>query len=143
MDQTSMPELARRIFASQPFTQLLGAELIKASESGVTMELPLRRELQQQHGFAHGGVISYLADNSLTFAGGMALNDDALTSEFKINYARPAKGARLRAQAEAVSVSGKQAICQCRIWSVDDDRETLCAVAQGTIVRVSGSPGRS
>ncbi len=143
MDRTSMPELARRIFASQPFTQLLGAELIKASESGVTMELPLRRELQQQHGFAHGGVISYLADNSLTFAGGMALNDDALTSEFKINYARPAKGARLRVQAEAVSVSGKQAICQCRIWSVDDDRETLCAIALGTIVRVPGSPGQS
>ena len=138
-----MPDLARRIFADQPFTQLLGAELIEASENGVVMELPLRKELQQQHGFAHGGVISYLADNSLTFAGGMALNGDALTSEFKINYARPANGARLRVRAEAVSVSGKQAICRCQIWSLDDARETLCAVAQGTIVRVSGSPGRS
>lgn len=137
-----MLDLARQIFANQPFTQLLRAELIEASENGVVMELPLRKELQQQHGFAHGGVISYLADNSLTFAGGMALNGDALTSEFKINYARPAKGPRLRVRAEAVSVSGKQAICRCQIWSLDDVRETLCAVAQGTIVRVPGGGAR-
>lgn len=143
MDQTSILAFAQQIFANQPYTQLLQAELIEASENGVVIELPMRKDLQQQHGFAHGGVISYLADNALTFAGGLALNGDALTSEFKINYARPAKGVRLRAHAEAVSLSGKQAICQCKIWSLDDDEETLCALAQGTIVRVSTGASRS
>lgn len=33
-------------------------------------KFPLRDEHLQQHGFVHGGVISYLADNALTFAGG-------------------------------------------------------------------------
>ncbi|MGP5081274.1 hypothetical protein ACTXJ8_05620 [Corynebacterium variabile] len=32
--------------------------------------------MTQQHGFFHGGVLSYLADNSLTFAGGTAPGDD-------------------------------------------------------------------
>jgi uncharacterized protein (TIGR00369 family) len=93
-----------------------------------------RPELQQQHGFIHGGVISYLADNALTFAGGLALGGDALTAEYKINYAKPAVGDMLVARAKAVVTTRRQAVCQCSIFVVREDEERLVAVAQGTIV---------
>lgn len=137
MEPDTMLDLAQAIFAKQPFTRYLGAELAELSDTGAIIQLRLREELQQQHGFAHGGVLSYLADNAITFAGGMALSSDALTSEFKINYLRPAQAPLLRAEAGAVSVSGRQAVCQCSIYAIDDLDKTLCALAQGTVVRIS------
>ena len=59
-------------------------------------------QLKQQMGFAHGGVVSYLADNALTYAGGTAMRVPVVTSEYKINYVRPAVGDRLVARARAV-----------------------------------------
>ncbi len=125
---------ARQIFEAQPFTCLLGANLEKARQEEVVISLPLRRDLFQQHGFAHGGVISYLADNSITFAGGIALGGDALTAEFKINYIRPAKGEKLVARAKLIHAGRRQAVCQCEIFVRNGADERLCAHASGSVV---------
>ena len=76
MNEDAVFDMAKRVFAAQPFTVLLGAELVEAGAGFATIALPLRDVLKQQHGFAHGGVVSYLADNALTFAGGLALGGD-------------------------------------------------------------------
>lgn len=128
---------ARRVFAAQPFSQFLGAELTACRPGTAELKLPVEEHLTQQHGFVHGGVISYLADNSLTFAGGLALGGNALTSEFKINYLRPARGTHLIARAEAKSRGKRQAVCQCEVFATKGDEETLCALAQGTVVAAS------
>jgi uncharacterized protein (TIGR00369 family) len=88
--------------ASQPFSRLLGATLVHYSESGTELHIPIADELKQQHGFVHGGVISYAADNALTFAGGSALGAAVVTAEFKINYLRPASGTLLIARASVI-----------------------------------------
>ena len=95
------------ILAVQPFSRLLGVEIGAVAPGRVELRLAMKPELLQQHGFAHGGVLSYLADNALTFAGGTALASDALTSEYKINYLRPAVGELLIARAEAVIGKGR------------------------------------
>lgn len=127
---------ATQVFNSQPFSVHLGARLRQASADLVEIELPLTPELTQQHGFAHGGVVSYLADNAITFVGGLSLQSDALTSEFKINYVRPGKGDRLIARASARHTGRQQAVCSCDVLAITDGEEKLCAVAQGTVVRV-------
>lgn len=129
--------MGREVLASQPFSQLLGAELTALAPGKVTLELAMREELRQQHGFAHGGVVSYLADNALTYAGGTAMRVPVVTSEFKINYARPAVGVRLIARAEAVAVGSSQAVCRCDVFAVaSDGSEKLVAAAQGTIAKL-------
>jgi len=128
----NLHDFARRVLEAQPFSALIGAELTQISSGSAELRLSVRDELKQQHGLIHGGVISYLADNSLTFAGGSILGD-SVTSEFKINYLKPGKGNLLIARAEAISYGRRQAVCQCRIFTVEDD-ETLVAMAQGTIV---------
>ena len=125
---------AKQIFAAQRFSQYLGAQLTDTGPGSVEMSLPIVDHLKQQHGFVHGGVVSYLADNSITFAGGLALGGNALTSEFKINYLKPALGTLLVARAKAKSVGKRQAVCQCEIFAIEDEREKLCAIAQGTVV---------
>lgn len=132
--------VGRQILQSQPFSRLLGAELTSLQPGRVTLELPLRDDLLQQFGFAHGGVLGYLADNALTYAGGTALGGGAITSEMKINYVRPGVGERLIARAEAVAVSRQQAVCRCDVFALAGGVEKLCAVAQGTIVRMAEPP---
>lgn len=129
--------MGRKVLAEQPFSLLLGAELTALSPGRVTLELPLREALKQQHGFAHGGVVSYLADNALTYAGGTAMRVPVVTSEFKINYTRPALGVRLIARAEAVVAGATQAVCRCDVYAqAPDGSEKLVAIAQGTITRL-------
>ncbi len=135
--------MGREVLGQQPFSRLLGAQLTALTPGKVQLELPMRDDLLQQHGFAHGGVVSYLADNALTYAGGTAMRVPVVTSEFKINYVRPAQGDRLIARAEALSVGRTQAVCRCDVFAVVGKQERLCAVAQGTIVALGDDGART
>jgi len=125
-----MHTFAQQIFASQPFSQLIGAELTASSRNSAELTLTIK----QQHGFVHGGVLSYLADNAITFAGGLALGGNALTVEFKINYLRPAIGTRLIARAKVEGVGKRTSVCRCELYISDGQTEKLCALAQGTVM---------
>jgi acyl-coenzyme A thioesterase PaaI-like protein len=46
---------ARHVLASQPFSVLLGAEILDCSLGRVELRVPIRPELLQQHGFVHLG----------------------------------------------------------------------------------------
>lgn len=137
-DQDTLLAWGRQVLAAQPFSRLLGAELAALAPGRAELQLALRDELKQQNGFAHGGVVSYLADNALTYAGGAALAVPVVTAEFKVNYVRPAIGERLVARAEAVATGRSQAVCRCEVFAVTGGEEKLCAVAQGTISKLGG-----
>ena len=136
-EMTVSPEvflaMGREVLAKQPFSVLIGAELVALSPGRCELQVPITEAVQQQHGFVHGGVLSYAADNALTYAGGTALRVPVVTSEFKINYLRPAIGERLIARAEAVHTGKSQAVCRCDVFVLKDGVEKFCAVAQGTI----------
>ena len=129
-------ERYRAVLASQPFSALVGTVLDAVESGRVQLSLPIKPELLQQHGFVHGGVLAYLADNALTCAGGTVLGD-SLTAEFKINFVRPAIGpGRLVAEAVSVAQGKTQAVCRCDVFVVRDDERKLCAIAQGTIRKI-------
>ncbi|WP_256105424.1 PaaI family thioesterase [Streptomyces sp. ODS05-4] len=133
---TSVPDLAqaREILAAQPFSDLLGARLVSFGAGEATLELPIRARLHQQHGFVHGGVLSYAADNALTFAAGTVGVGRPLTAGFAIDYLRPATGEILRARAAVIRAGRTRVVCRCDVATIDGDGvETLCAVAQGTV----------
>lgn len=131
-----MLAMGRRVLASQPFSVLLGTELLSFGAGAAELKIPITPQVKQQHGFVHGGVISYAADNALTFAGGSALGPGVVTAEFKINYVRPATGEFLVARATVVHAGASQAVCRCDVYVSDAGTERLCATAQGTIVKI-------
>ncbi len=130
-----MPTLnaMQSILASQPFSVFLGAEFTDVDDGMAEITLKLKPEHCQQHGFAHGGVVSYLSDNALSFAAGTVLVD-ILTLEMKINYVRPATGEKLVARARVLSSGRRQAVCHCDVFAIGNGAEKLCAVAQGTVM---------
>ena len=133
--QPDLLTYGREALANQSFSRLLGASLDDFSPGTAQLSLPLAPHLLQQDGFVHGGVLSYLADNALTYAGGSVLGK-VLTSEFKINYLRPAKDAdKLVAVATVVGSGRTQAVCRCDIYLERAGERKICAAAQGTIRR--------
>ena len=136
VDAATFLAMGRETLARQPFSVLLGAELIALEPGRCELGVVLTDRLKQQMGFAHGGVVSYLADNALTYAGGTAMRVPVVTSEYKINYVRPGIGERLVARARAVHVSRSQAVCQCEVFALTGTEEKLCAIAQGTIAKL-------
>jgi uncharacterized protein (TIGR00369 family) len=132
--------MGKQVLALQPFSVLLGAELLHFSQGRAEIRVPIRSDLKQQHGFVHGGVISYAADNALTFAGGSVLGPGVVTSEFKINYLRPAMGDFLVAKATVIYSSKSQAVCRCDVFVSEEGKESLCATSQGTISKLPETP---
>ncbi|WP_069886877.1 PaaI family thioesterase [Streptomyces luteocolor] len=127
--------VAQRVLDAQPFSRLVQARVTWFGESAATLEIGIREELQQQNGFLHGGVLAYAADNSITFAAGTTLGPAVLTSGFSIQYVRPATGVKLVARAVVVHSGRRQATVRCELSTVGGDGlETLCAIAQGTVL---------
>ena len=133
------PELlafGREVLGRQAFSVLLGARLDVFEPRMAQISLAVVPALLQQDGFVHGGVLAYLADNALTYAGGSVLGK-VLTSEFKINYLRPAVDVeRLVAVATVVASGRTQAVCRCDVFLERAAGRELCAAAQGTIRKV-------
>jgi uncharacterized protein (TIGR00369 family) len=130
----SLLEIGRAVLALQPFSVHIGAELVTFEPGRAELSVTVQPHLRQQNGFVHGGIVSYLVDNALTFAGGSVLGPNVLTQEFKVSYLRPANGERLVARASVVSSSKRQAVCRCDVFAVNGEDEALCATSLGTIM---------
>lgn len=132
--------LGRKILAEQPFSRMIGTEMSAYTTAGVELRLAITDEVRQQHGFVHGGVLAYMADNALTFAGGAAMGGGVLTSEMKLNYIRPAVGEMLIARAATLSAGRTQGVVRCEVYAVDGGVERLCLAAQGAVAKAAGIP---
>lgn len=128
---------ARQVLAAQPFSRLLGARLTAFGHGRAELRVPLRDEHLQQDGVAHGGIVSYAADNVLTFAAGATVGARVFTAGFTIDYLAPATGDLLVARGRVVRVGGRLVAVRADLYDVDEQStdERLCAIAQGTIAR--------
>lgn len=130
-------QIARQILASQPFSVLLGTEVVQFSAGQAELRLLIKPEFMQQFDTVHGGVLSYIADNALTFAGGSVLGTQVATASMTIAYVRPAHGEALIARASVITATSRQAVCRCDVFARQGEQETLCATAQGTIISLA------
>lgn len=92
------------VFDLAPFIRLLGYRLVDAGEGWVETALNLEERHLQQHGYAHAGVVTTMADHT---AGGAASTvvrpgHSVLTAMLSIQLLRPARGGRLTCRGEVV-----------------------------------------
>jgi acyl-CoA thioesterase len=59
-----------------------------------------------------------------------------VTSEYKINYLRPAIGHKLVASAWVEHEGKNQAVCRCEITAIDGKDQKIVALALGTIIKI-------
>jgi len=104
--QVSNPLFAEDIkqsFARQSIMSLIGAKLDRVEPGLVEITVAYRKELTQQNGYVHAGVVTTIADSAAGYAAYslMPAGSEVLSVEFKVNLLRPAKGVEFLARAEA------------------------------------------
>jgi len=129
-------------FAKQGFMATLAARLNRIEPGYVEIECPYDEKLTQQHGFIHAGALSALVDTAGGFAALslFAAGDGVLTVEFKINLLAPADGQRFVARGEVVRPGRTITVTKGEVVAIKDDQETVCAVMQQTMMRITGRP---
>ena len=137
------PDFADRVrdsFARQAAMRLIGARLTQVEPGRCVIELAVRDDLTQQHGFVHGGVVGMIADSAGGYAAFTLMPADAsvLTVEYKINMLAPAAGDLLIATGEVLKPGRSLSIVRADVFAVQGDRRTRVAAMQQTLMVMHG-----
>jgi uncharacterized protein (TIGR00369 family) len=128
----------RASFGKQRLMRTMGAVLDEVSPGKVSIRLPFRDDLTQQHGFLHAGAIAAVADSACGYAALTLMPADAavLSVEFKVNMLAPAKGDALVARAEVIRPGRTIMVCRADVVSISGAEEKAVAAMQGTMMVV-------
>jgi uncharacterized protein (TIGR00369 family) len=129
-------------FDRQGLMRHLGARLSHISPGRVHITLPKRAEVTQQHGYVHAGATSAIADSAGGYAAFSVFPEDStvLTVEYKINLLAPAAGDHIEAVGTVVRSGRTLTVCQLQVFSVEQDRRTLIATGQQTLMCLEARP---
>lgn len=137
------PLYAQRVrdsFTLQGVMHHMGAQLGLIAPGAVDIELAWAKELTQQHGFLHAGVVSAALDSACGYAAFTLMVPDAevLTIEFKINLLAPAQGERFRMEGRVLKPGRTITVCEGRAYALQDGTEKLIATMGCTLMAVAG-----
>jgi uncharacterized protein (TIGR00369 family) len=146
--QPKDPNYASRVRASfdlQQAMSLIGAELVVIEPGYTEIHLPHSPQVTQQHGFIHGGVVGMIADSAAGYAANTLTPADTsvLTVEYKMNLVAPADGQRLVARGEVIKPGRTLIIHWAEVFAIRDEKWTLCAIMQQTIMAMHGKSERT
>ncbi len=139
------PEFEARVrasFARQTFMATLGATLERVAPGEVTIALPVREALVQQHGSVHAGALASVLDSAAGYAALslMPVGAGVVSVEFKVNLLEPAVGERIEAHARVIRSGRTLSVCTAEAWAFDVAGERrLVATLQGTMMCLAGS----
>lgn len=119
---------------SVPFARLLKLELESVDRGTATLALNVRKELTQNQGIVHGGVIASLIDTATAFAilSVIGPKDRVTTVDLTISYLRPASSGRLRAVAKVVRAGRRLFVVSAEVFA----DEKLATTALSTYIKV-------
>ena len=143
--QPRNPDFEARVrgsFARQNAMGLIGARMTRVEPGRVEIELPVREDLGQQHGFVHGGIVGMIADSAGGYAAFTLMPADAsvLTVEYKVNMLSPAEGDLLIARGEVLKPGRSLSVVRADVWARRGDRETRVAAMQQTLMVMHDTP---
>ena len=130
----------RESFARQRVMQTIGARLKRVAPGEVDIELPFSRDLTQQHGYLHAGVVTTVVDSACGYAA-LSLTPpgaEVLSVEFKINLVSPASGELFVARARVLRAGRNITVCAGDVFAVEAAREKLSATMLATMMTVRG-----
>jgi uncharacterized protein (TIGR00369 family) len=137
------PNFAARVrdsFGKQRLMSTIGAQLTEVEPGVVTIRLPFREDLTQQHGFLHAGTIASVADSACGYAALSLMPADAgvLSIEFKVNMLAPAKGEAIVARGTVIRAGKTIMVCRADVHAISGNEQKLVAAMQGTMMVVEG-----
>ena len=143
----SDPDFENRVresFSRQAFMRLISAKLIEVRPGYCEIHVGYKKELSQQHGFFHAGIIGTIADNSAGYAAFSLMPADSsiLTVEYKLNLIAPGDGALLAGRAQVIKPGHTLTICKSEVFVIKNGVEKLCATSLVTLMEMKGTADR-
>ena len=140
-----MNDMEQRIaesFGRQGMMQTLGARLAMVAEGEVHIAMPFNTGLSQQNGFAHAGAVTSIVDSAAGYAAltrAPSPGHDLVTVEFKVNFMRPALGARFVAVGRVVQAGKTMAVTtgEVRAFAGAGEDYKVVALLQATMVYIA------
>lgn len=138
------PDFRARIeqsFARQAFLRLLGSELHHVAPGTVEIALPYKPELAQHHGYVNAGAQTSIADVAAGYAA-MTLSGpgiSVLTTEYKMNFLRPAGQGGLIARAQVIKPGRRLNVVQADVHEQAPAGKIHVVTGLVTIMFVEGS----
>jgi len=134
--ETSVEKRVKESFARQTVMATIGASITGVEPGEVTIELPFRSDLAQQHGFIHAGVVTMIVDTACGYAAltRMPASAAVLTAEYKINFLSPAEGEKLIARGRVLKPGRALTVCYGDVHAVKDGQEKLVATMLATMM---------
>jgi uncharacterized protein (TIGR00369 family) len=128
----------RASFERQTFMSTIGARLARVAPGEVDIELAMRADLVQQHGFLHAGVLASTADSACGYAALSLMPPGAavLSVEFKVNLLAPAKGDRIIARGRVIRAGRTVTVTWGDVTAYEGDTEKVVATLVGTMMTV-------
>lgn len=132
----------RESFAAQTAMTTVGATMTRLAYGQAEIELPAAAHIRQQQEFVHGGVVAMILDSACGYAAftTMPADSEVVSVEFKINFLRPALGAKLIARGRVLRPGKTLTVCQGEVYAVTDAGEAAVAAMQATMATVEKRP---
>lgn len=123
-------------FARQAVMATIGATLTRVKPGEVTIELPMRQDLTQQHGFVHAGIVTMIVDTACGYAALTLMPPAAavLTVEYKVNFLAPASGEKLTARGWVIKPGKTLTVCQGEVHARNGGEDRLAATMLATMI---------
>ena len=130
----------RASFERQKVMGLIGARLERIEPGLVSIELPYRGDLVQQHGFLHAGIVGTIADSAGGYAGFtlMPVGSSVLSVEYQMHLLSPADGERFVATGRVIRAGRTLTVCELEVEAIKGDARTRCAWGSQTLICVEG-----
>lgn len=117
-------------------------ELVRVERGFVETRLKLRKEeMTQHHGFLHGGLVAFLADNAAAYAAATEVGD-VLTAQFSLNFLSPGVGEAFVTRARVVKAGKRQVTVRADVFAQQENGEKLIATAT-VLILPAGAAGVS
>lgn len=123
-------------FARQTAMTTIGASITSVESGMVTIELPFRSDLTQQHGFIHAGVITMVVDSACGYAALTLMPPTAavLSVEYKVNFLSPAVGEKFTAQGRVLKPGRTLMVCLGEVHAHQKGEVKLIATMLATMI---------
>jgi uncharacterized protein (TIGR00369 family) len=130
----------RDSFGRQPFMTHIGARITGLAPGFCEITVDYRRELTQQHGFVHGGVLASIADSAAGYAAFSLMPADAsiLTVEYKLNLLRPGRGAAMIARGRVLKPGRTLSVVQADVYARGGGEEEQVVSSLQTLMCLAG-----
>lgn len=124
-----------------PVAKLIGFEISAMEPDRAVVELNADGRHANPLGTLHGGVLCDIADAAMgiAFATGLGPGESFTTLELKINFLRPVRQARLRAEGRVVRRGNTVGLVECDVL---DEEARLVARASSTCMTLRGEAAR-